>query len=86
MTIGDRIGVARAAPVGYIIGEREKKMITGSLVRMRGGRKERGILIATLRDRKLCCVRWDKPFGYRRPLEVCWLAASNLEIVSEVEE
>ena len=58
-------------------------MTTGSLVRMRGGRKERGILIATLRDRKLCCVRWDKPFGYR--LEVCWLAASNLEIVSEAK-
>ena len=59
-------------------------MITGSLVRMRGGRKERGILIATLRDRKLCCVRWDKPFGPRGH-EVCWLAASNLKIVSEVK-
>jgi len=62
-------------------------MITGSLVQMRGGRKERGILIATLRDRDRrlwACVRWDKPFEPYK-LEICWLAASNLEIVSEVK-
>ena len=72
-------------------------MTTGSLVEMRGGRKgrkERGILIATeKRERGLwACVRWDKPFWVTcsttdKPytLEVCWLAASNLEIVSEAK-